>query len=656
MTNAKITKRALVSSVLALFLCFAMLIGTTFAWFTDSASSGSNVIQAGNLDIEVEYTLDGENWNALDGATDLFQKGLWEPGHTEVVALKIENKGSLALKYSVNMNIFNEVVGKNKDGEDIVLSDILTVSTLTQQANDAMGVGDIALMLAYLGEDKIAYQTTSSFKDANILGENQSLLAGDAYYLFIKVDMDENVGNEANHDGVNVPSIEFGLNVLATQYTYENDSFGNQYDKEAEYDESWNTLADTSWHNAEATEFTLTNAYQLAGLAKLVNTGADNFAGKTVKLANNVDLENKAWRTIGTSSSTAFAGTFDGNGKTVSNLLIETENGFGGLFGYVLKGSAISNLEVKNVTINGNGDNAHRVGAVVGYCNGIVTIDNVDVNGMIQISTDALYAGGLLGQAKGSKITNCSVIGEEGSYIKSGRWVGGISGYDNGAYVLTGCNIENIALVTDAYAGGVAGLGAAGSNANGNSVKDVTITVTSSEAENAMTYGTTLGGLALYSYSTKPVTVYNNTCENVTCTVNGVAVENQEMGRAYPTYPESEGSYPLDQGLVWMPTAKIGDTYYTYLQNAVKAAPKDGSVCVIELTGDTMITAKFKPSVAKGQNIVIKTNGYDLIWVEQDANKMPVLNDDGSYVSTIVTTENMSSYIKVASGGTLVIE
>ena len=78
MTNARSTKRALLASVMAMLLCCTMLLGTTYAWFTDSVSSGSNIIQTGNLDIEVEYTLDGESWNKLDGANDLFQKGLWE--------------------------------------------------------------------------------------------------------------------------------------------------------------------------------------------------------------------------------------------------------------------------------------------------------------------------------------------------------------------------------------------------------------------------------------------------------------------------------------------------------------------------------------------------------------------------------------------------
>lgn len=235
----KKTKRSLLMSVVSLLLCFSMLLGSTFAWFTDSVTSGSNVIQSGNLDLEVQYTLDGENWKNLDGANDLFQKGLWEPGHTEVVALRIENKGSLALKYKANMNIIKETIGKNKEGGDIVLSEILTVSTLTQQANQ---IGDIAVMLAFKGENAIDYSAPVAFKSGNVLQNDSNLLPGEAHYVIVKVDMAETVGNEANHDGVNKPSIEFGINVLATQTSNESDSFGSDYDGGITFDD----LADTN--------------------------------------------------------------------------------------------------------------------------------------------------------------------------------------------------------------------------------------------------------------------------------------------------------------------------------------------------------------------------------------------------------------------------
>ena len=79
--NNKATKRALVSSVMALFLCFAMLLGTTFAWFTDSVISGNNKITAGNLDVELDYYVDGE-WVSVNGSTDIFDdEALWEHSH-----------------------------------------------------------------------------------------------------------------------------------------------------------------------------------------------------------------------------------------------------------------------------------------------------------------------------------------------------------------------------------------------------------------------------------------------------------------------------------------------------------------------------------------------------------------------------------------------
>ncbi len=232
MTNSKTTKRTLLGSIISIVLCFAMLLGTTFAWFTDNAATGSNVIKSGNLDVDVQYTLNGTEWFALDNADDLFQKDLWEPGHTEVVALKVTNNGSLALKYTANMNIIKENIGKTKDGKNITLSEILTVESVKLDTEaDAKE--------AFKGENNITYTTKTSFKDADVLGTKDSdiLKQGESEYVVIKVDMAETVGNEANHNGEsqNIPKIEFGINVIATQFTYENDSFGNQYDKEAEY-------------------------------------------------------------------------------------------------------------------------------------------------------------------------------------------------------------------------------------------------------------------------------------------------------------------------------------------------------------------------------------------------------------------------------------
>ena len=403
-TKRKSTKSALLSSVLALCLCFAMLIGSTFAWFTDSVASGSNVIKSGTLDIDVQYTLDGSTWDNLDGADDLFQKGLWEPGHTEVVLLKIENKGNLALKYTANMNIIDETTGKTKDGEDIILSDILTVSTLTIEAAgvDPVWGWDIAAMTlekAFEGEKNIGWGDPVAFNDGNVLESDQSLYAGSTQYVFIKVDMPETVGNEANHDGVNVPTIEFGINVLATQYTAENDSFNNYYDKNAEYPsfvDKWDGTVDTSWYDPSnpQTAYDISTAEQLAGLAELVSNDT-TFAGVTFTLTIDVDLfcedttpsadgDPLTFRPIGDHSKDGtFEGVFDGNGKTISNLY---QNGWDlgyqwGTYGsYGLFGN-VNDATIKNLTISGaesyieGGD----VGGITGSATGTCVFENITI-------------------------------------------------------------------------------------------------------------------------------------------------------------------------------------------------------------------------------------------------------------------------------------
>lgn len=230
------TKKALVLSFAAMILCVALLAGTTFAWLTDSAASGSNVIIAGNLDIEVKYTLDGATWTDLDGANDLFDNlgnDLWEPGHTEVVAISIKNTGSLALKYTVERNLVEEVAGVNKDGGAIVLSEILEVSTATEQT---IATTDVAL--AFDTENGITYEATKTFKNSAVLRDYIALMPGETQYIIVKVDMPETVGNEANHNGTDVPSITFGINVYAAQYTYEKDSFGDQYDANAKIEKT----------------------------------------------------------------------------------------------------------------------------------------------------------------------------------------------------------------------------------------------------------------------------------------------------------------------------------------------------------------------------------------------------------------------------------
>ena len=91
------TKRSLLASVFALVLCVAMLVGSTFAWFTDTASTGVNKIVSGTLKVGFQYW-NGEKYVDATEKTLFSEDTLWEPGHTEVVYLKVINQGNLALK------------------------------------------------------------------------------------------------------------------------------------------------------------------------------------------------------------------------------------------------------------------------------------------------------------------------------------------------------------------------------------------------------------------------------------------------------------------------------------------------------------------------------------------------------------------------------
>ena len=174
--------------------------------------------------------------------TDLFgaEGTLFEPGHTRVVELKIKNAGNLALKYKIGMNVVSETAGTNKDGNPYKLSDYLKVAATGFQQYPAEGGIGAAMEWAIFQPGNIVKWTPHDFADFYLEyasnGSVHVLQPGAAQILGIKVYMPETVGNEANAKTPDdAASISFGLNILATQYTTESDSYGTQYDKDATY-------------------------------------------------------------------------------------------------------------------------------------------------------------------------------------------------------------------------------------------------------------------------------------------------------------------------------------------------------------------------------------------------------------------------------------
>ena len=224
MTNRTTTKKALVNSVLSFVICLTMLIGTTFAWFTDTVTSANNKIQSGTLKIDLLVKDDAGLYQSIkDSKEPIFNSSLWEPGYTEYVNVKVANIGSLALKYTL------KVVPKTSVS---ILADAIDVYFINDEVTPTR---ESLASLTPVGTLREVVESTVS--DAYVYGE---LLANDEAYATIALKMRETAGNEYQ----DLTFGEFDINLIATQLTSESDSFDNQYDKDAVYYDTLVTTAD----------------------------------------------------------------------------------------------------------------------------------------------------------------------------------------------------------------------------------------------------------------------------------------------------------------------------------------------------------------------------------------------------------------------------
>ena len=228
MTNSKSTKRALLTSVLALLMCVTMLVGATFAWFTDTASTGVNKIVSGNLDVKLMYSTDMQTWKEATEQTKLFDdNALWEPGYTQVVYLKVVNAGNLALKYETGFSKnYTSNRGKNVNGDFYRVDNYLkigTAKTATKFANREAVWSAIAATEKTLAKDVML---TDGWITLNAKQESAPFA--------VAIYMPTSVGNEANASRLRPSSVSgLGIEVRATQATVESDSFDNNYDANA---------------------------------------------------------------------------------------------------------------------------------------------------------------------------------------------------------------------------------------------------------------------------------------------------------------------------------------------------------------------------------------------------------------------------------------
>lgn len=217
MTKTKSSKRALLMSALSLLMCVSMLIGSTFAWFTDSVASGNNKIVAGNLDVALYHTNGTDTDEEVNDTTKLFDEvALWEPGAMVWEKLTVRNLGSLALKYTLSVNVSDVSVVNGKS-----LADVLKVAVMTEQPT----------------RDNIKTATTQDLETFALKGEGvlDAKTGVDTFYVAIywaptADDNDYNIAGEQLY-------ATLGVNLLATQATVEKDSFDEKYDADASFDD-----------------------------------------------------------------------------------------------------------------------------------------------------------------------------------------------------------------------------------------------------------------------------------------------------------------------------------------------------------------------------------------------------------------------------------
>ena len=213
----KIRLVSLIINVLALIVVSSLLIGSTFAWFTDSTESYGNKIKAGTLKVDLEMLNENDEWISIkESNAPLFNYTNWEPGYTDVKILKIENEGSLALKWKA-MFVTNSFLTNLANVIDVYVCPSSSELSFPQD-NNLDGYTRVGTAAEFINTIE---QTTYG-----------NLAAGQSAYLGIALVMPTSLGNE--YQGMLMCG-EFDILIMATQLTLESDGFSDGYDADATY-------------------------------------------------------------------------------------------------------------------------------------------------------------------------------------------------------------------------------------------------------------------------------------------------------------------------------------------------------------------------------------------------------------------------------------
>lgn len=419
-------KKSLVLTAVSMLMCISMLIGTTYAWFSDSAVSSHNRISSGSLKLSVlRWNSEQNKFIELPKNSDntLFKNDeKWEPGYTHAEILRIENAGSLALRYRAifkNLNL-------PTNSSEISLADVIEVYAFS---NPQTGGNVIPETRSEILSESSPWQLKGTLreflqKDNVVSG---TLMPKDVSGYISDVGIALSMKDDADSKYQGLALQDFDIQIYATQLTHEMDSFDEKYDIDAL--SAWDGVtADTNWYSKNKSVYEIYTPEQLAGLAKIVNENGTGVSypthRKTFKLMDDIDLGGNLWTPIG-NASYRFQGTFDGQGHTIKNF--KTSSGtYGGFFGQI-EGANIRNVNISNAYITVNDK----------------------------------YAGVAAGMARTSTIENVHI---SGCSVKGLQAVGGMIGYQFSSsaspntVTVTECSVNNTIVSGVYYTGGIAGL------------------------------------------------------------------------------------------------------------------------------------------------------------------------------------------------------
>ena len=448
MTSSKTTKRALFSSVVALLLCFAMLMGTTMAWFTDSVSNGVNKIQSGNLDVKLLHQTYGysSEYEEVTETTTLFlnvdgQPLLWEPGAGAAEDFWIRNEGSLALKYQFKVEFANATATP----EGKTLADILEIDMIAFSGN-------------YTDPQFLPYDSVKI--DGGFV--EGYLLPGENIRFFTTINwFPSDIDNDFNVVGG--LDIDLGVSLVATQYTYEKDAEGDQYDVDAEYPVIVSDAAslEAALNSSEPAYIKLTDAFN-----DPIEFSAD-IANKTI----DADGKNVAFKFTGNLENVVVTGIVDTSDEVPAVTVTSATTG---------------EIIIRNSVLNSGA--AAPYGAIAG--NGASKDLSVTVENCQLVSGGDKY-GAYITNGNDFVFKNCTFTG-----FKS--WAILINGTVTGNIVVDGCTFEDCAGILKA---GVSG----GADWQTGTTGNVTFT------NNILNNNTLKDGKYFATNSVGTVTVYGNT-------------------------------------------------------------------------------------------------------------------------------------------------